>query len=129
MDSDSDNEPLVSPTDNALRLVNPEILAALNHLDLSGRVTIQRTKVVRAGAYGDVSKAICILQGRGKIKVAIKMLRFYLAEDIQTVRACLTNYFKLESKLCIPAVRERDICVVKAKPPQHTFLTGIHIRW
>ena len=65
-----------------------EITERIKHLDLSTYVEFRETKVVCAGAYGDVSKIRCTLPnlGSGKTKVAVKRLRFYMKEDIATVR-------------------------------------------
>lgn len=81
--SESDVE---SPSDSqTLRFIRPEILAALSHLDLSAHVIFKESKVVGAGTYGDVTSARCNIPRHGKKRVAIKRLRFYMAEDFKMV--------------------------------------------
>ena len=63
----------------------PSILARLEHLDLSAFVEFKERKVVSSGAYSDVSKHRVTLPNHGKIKVAVKRLRFYMSDDISTV--------------------------------------------
>lgn len=70
-----------------LRLVKPEILTALDHLDLSTHDIFKESKVFGAGIYDeDVISAHCTLPWHGKKELAIKRLRIFMAEDFQTVR-------------------------------------------
>ena len=77
---------------NPLSCIVPEILANLRHLNLTIRVVFRENKVVGVGAYGDICKASCTVEGRGKVVVAIKRLRFYLKEDIKTVCTACNRY-------------------------------------
>lgn len=82
----SDTKPL-----NSLRFgIVPEVLVDLAHLDLSAHFTFKETQVVSGGAYGDISKGECRVQdGKKNIDVAVKRLRFFLAEDIKLVSTLL----------------------------------------
>ncbi|EJD08321.1 uncharacterized protein FOMMEDRAFT_144283 [Fomitiporia mediterranea MF3/22] len=57
--------------------------ASEDHLNLKGQLSRKRNKSVSTGAYRDISRGKCNVEGRGKIKVAIKCLRFYLEDDIK----------------------------------------------
>ncbi|KAL5522392.1 hypothetical protein ACEPAG_8408 [Sanghuangporus baumii] len=70
---------------NPLENIVPEILSQLKHLDLSSLVLFKESNFIGGGGYGDVFKGRCNLPGRGKTRVAIKRLRFYLKEDIKTL--------------------------------------------
>lgn len=84
-DIDSDQEETTSGAGNLQRIVPPEILSELAHLDLSGRLTSKKPRVVGNGAFGDVYMGRCELPSRGRIKVAIKLLRFCVSEDVKMV--------------------------------------------
>lgn len=81
-DSDWSDEAAVA---NPLENVVPEILDQLKHLDLSSLILFKERHFIGCGGYGDVFKGRCNLPDRGKTKVAIKRLRFYLKEEIKTV--------------------------------------------
>lgn len=81
-----ESDPESSVGDQSLRLVEPKILSALGHLNLSGYVSFEESRVVSSGTFGDISSTRCTLPQHGRIKVAIKRLRFYAADDIKTVR-------------------------------------------
>lgn len=81
--SDSDSSVV---EDQPLRLVEPAILSVLSHLDLSEHISFEETKIISSGTFGDISRSRCTLPQHGKVRVAIKRLRFYAADDIKTVR-------------------------------------------
>ncbi|KAL5483006.1 hypothetical protein ACEPAI_8235 [Sanghuangporus weigelae] len=68
-----------------LACVSPAILSRLTHLDLSRSVIFNEKKVVAGGSYGDICTGSCTILRRGKIKVAIKRLRFWCKDDIETL--------------------------------------------
>ncbi|OCB91521.1 kinase-like protein [Sanghuangporus baumii] len=70
---------------DTLACVPPAILSGLTHLDLSHSVIFNEKKVVAGGSYGDICTGSCTILGRGKIKVAIKRLRFWCRDDIETL--------------------------------------------
>ena len=73
-----------------LCFVSQEIIIRLSHLDVASRLA-QNRQVVSGGAYGDIFRGRCLLP-QGPINVAIKCLRFYLKEDIKTVRDLLAIF-------------------------------------
>lgn len=88
MSTDPDNDEKEQGSFNSSRVLSslhPQILAAISHLDLSTHVSFEKTKVISAGAFGDVSKAQCLIPSRGFTTVAIKRLRFQMEEDTKTV--------------------------------------------
>ncbi|KAL5512468.1 hypothetical protein ACEPAG_3121 [Sanghuangporus baumii] len=70
---------------NTLACVSPAILSELTHLDLSRSVIFNEKKVVAGGSYGDICTGSCRILKRGRIKVAIKRLRFWCKDDIETL--------------------------------------------
>ena len=75
--------------------IAPQILEELRHLDLSTRADFKKSKVVGGGAYGDIMQYHCLVTGQGRVKVAVKRLRFYLFEEIKLVRSfcfCATSF-------------------------------------
>lgn len=95
-DGPSDSRPntpeseLESPVvPSPLRFVHPEILETLEHLRLSSDVISKESRVIGLGTFGDVTRALCTHPERGRIKVAIKRLRFCDVEDFTMVGASL----------------------------------------
>lgn len=74
-------------TTDPLSFVSQEIITQLSHLNVASRLA-QNRQVVSGGAYGDIFRGRCSFP-QGSINVAIKCLRFYLKEDIKTVRDML----------------------------------------
>lgn len=70
---------------NPRTYIRPALHEELNHLDLTGRASINNSRVVASGAFGDISKSHCTLADGREITVAAKRLRFYLKEDIDVV--------------------------------------------
>lgn len=70
---------------NPRTYIRPALLEELSHLDLTGRVFINNSRVVASGSFGDISKSQCALADGRQITVAVKRLRFYLKEDIDLV--------------------------------------------
>lgn len=90
-DSDSDSD-VESMQENPLELIRPDILAQMRHLDLSSYILFKERNFVSGGGYGDIFKGRCKFPERGRTKVAIKRLRFYLKEEIKT--ACSTSFIR-----------------------------------
>lgn len=78
-----------SPHNNSsiLPSFHPKGLTALNLLDLSAYVFFKDSKVIGAGAFGDVSKAQYTLPGRAATVVAIKRIRSHVEDDLEFVTA------------------------------------------
>lgn len=75
-------------TDSSFRtFIPPKILAALSHLDLSGRIIFRETRNIGGGSFGDILKSKCTFDYGSDMEVAVKRLRFHLPEDIKGVRS------------------------------------------
>lgn len=101
-------------TEDSQKYIPPAILAELTHLDLSGKVSFKNHRVVSVGAYGDTLKGRCTLNSRRNVAVAVKRLRFYLPEDIETVSLSLLGPLYLANNP--PGIHEGNLCLVKADP-------------
>lgn len=64
----------------------------LSHLDLTGRASINNSRVVASGSFGDISKSQYTLGDGRETTVAVKRLRFYLKEDIDLVSSLILLY-------------------------------------
>lgn len=70
---------------NPRTYIRPELRAKLDHLDLTGRASINSSSVVASGSFGDISKSQYTLGDGREATVTVKRLRFYLKEDINLV--------------------------------------------
>lgn len=70
---------------NPRNYIRPELRAGLSRLDLTGRASINNSRVVASGSFGDISKSQCTFSDGRQITVAVKRLRFYLKEDVDLV--------------------------------------------
>lgn len=91
-DSDSDDASTDLALSDPLHDIHPEILAQLRHLNLSDCIFFREKNFVGGGGYGDIFRGRCNIPDRGKFKVAIKRLRFYLKEDIKLVSLSVSSY-------------------------------------
>ena len=103
----------------ALDSISPEILSKMAHLDLSRSVIFDEKRVIRAGAYGDVCIGFCTTERRGKVKVAIKRLRFWCREDVKDVRK-FTALCPFAPLTPVPALHKRNLCMVKIKASKYS---------
>lgn len=80
---------------NPLTYIPPTLLAELNHLDLTGKVSINNRRVVASGTFGDISKSRHTLDDGTVITVAVKCLRFHTKEEINLVSSAIRICFKI----------------------------------
>lgn len=67
--------------------IDPVILSRIRHLDLTNFLILEGSHVVSSGAYGDIFKCRCTIEGLGEIDVAGKRLRFHVNTlDFKRVR-------------------------------------------
>lgn len=85
-DLDTDHEETVADIEGLRRIILPEVLSQLAHLDLSGRIISKRPRVISSGAFGDVYVGKCDILNRGHVKVAMKSLRTCTNNSIKMVR-------------------------------------------
>ncbi|KAL5504532.1 hypothetical protein ACEPAH_7193 [Sanghuangporus vaninii] len=79
-------------------------LAGLEDFDLTGRVAYHAdNSYLSGGAYGDTRIGDCAIQGRGRVRVAVKCIRLYLRDNSEVIKL-IEREVRLWSKLNHPNI-------------------------